>query len=761
MKTKKKHKAPNKPTNTGTWYKSLIEGKSKAEYYRHFLKKLNDIITEYFGAAEALRVLKAVDTGKITVPGIESFLFDFNDISEQSRELYNTCKSAEEFVTKSIISFKKKAETGETDIYIKDFFFMLADLLSNKEEYSSMRIKEILTNFVTSLITVANKSPYVFIIVEPHWAKEIGKQMGLSPERYTGVAASLINIIQELMEHVKDIRAYLPQIKIVYPVYYDVRDNQLIYLTSLFRYYDRAGIVRRALEHIPDLSLDTPALRSGIEYLKEISNLPFINTEAVILELQSIGETDSLKRYPNKRSLVDPYKISMPKNYYNKFDINPLFINKETFEKSLRPYFCEVQIDCAKLKRENIESFIDVAKTINLTKGYYAKTKRDINSLAFKITLLNVKEATEDFMKFIRNKLKRIESSTNKNFLIEVCYDSDTINQKIPEDLTTCFRIISDIHADYNREHGYHFNFGNDFVINCGDTAGNSVAAGHWILNYMRHGVTIIGNHLGYSSSHPELDGIQNMEKYSNTKNISNTKENQIRELFNILNASDVALLSNTCSEYQGVIIIGTCLYTDFNLYGEEHREECMAYAKKGMNDFRLPVTLDNKYYTQDEKGYWWSHRRKDSESKIRPFDITDHAFYFHYSLGFIKQKVEEHKNKPIIIVTHHIPSPYAISEEYRGSLLNAAFASNLNQYIVEHPQIRVWAFGHTHKPFDFILGETRLVCCPFGYNNENNFNLPYEYGLRIPIEDVKSKKSWKTLLKNSIDNGTIQVYEE
>ena len=44
---------------------------------------------------------------------------------------------------------------------------------------------------------------------------------------------------------------------------------------------------------------------------------------------------------------------------------------------------------------------------------------------------------------------------------------------------------------------------------------------------------------------------------------------------------------------------------------------------------------------------------------------------------------------------------------------------------------------------------------------NENNFNLPYEYGLRIPIEEVKSKKSWRKLLSKEISKGQIQVYEE
>ena len=114
-----------------------------------------------------------------------------------------------------------------------------------------------------------------------------------------------------------------------------------------------------------------------------------------------------------------------------------------------------------------------------------------------------------------------------------------------------------------------------------------------------------------------------------------------------------------------------------------------------------------------------------------------------------------------VIIVTHHAPSPHSIDKKYEGDLLNAAFASNLNQYIIQNPQIRVWAHGHVHNPCDYILGETRVVCCPFGYNNENNFNLPYEYGLRIAIEEIKSKKSWRKILKKDIKSGLVQVYDE
>ena len=760
-KTRGNKGTPRTPKETGTWYRNLLEGHAKAEFYKHFTAKLRNITTEYFGEKETIRVLKAIETQKITIPSIESFLFDFNDISDPSLELYNTCNSVEEFLTKSIISFKKRAETGETGIVIKDFLFIMSDLLVTNDLYPEIRIKELLRNFIMALITVRDKSPYNFIAIAPKWAEEIGEQLGLNAKKYEFLFRNTLIAFQELLDTLKGTRAFLPNIQIAYPVFHDTRENQIEYLTSHFRMTDRQGVIRTTLKDIPDLSKDTPQLRSALEYLKCHGNLPFYEIEPIIMQLQELGESTYLKRYPIKNSLVKVFNAkTMPKNYYNNFNVSPIFADKKFFESSFVPYFCDIHIDCSKIKKENLESYIDTAKIINLVKGYYNKNKRDIENLTFKITLLNVKEVTKEFEEFIENKLKRIQSSTNKNFIIEVRYDKDIVNQRVPEDTITHFRVISDIHADYNKENDYHFHFGNDFVLNCGDTAGNALAAGNWINNYMKKGVTVIGNHFGYSSSHPERDGVQNLEERGHIRHMSSTKREQIKELFNLL-TGQVTLLSNTCVEYQGITIIGTCLYTDFRLYGEDHQEECMAYAKKYMNDFRLPVIMNNMYYTQDKHGRWWSNSRKFAESKVVPFSPSDHAFYFQYSFECIKKFVEENKHKPIIIVTHHAPSPYSIDEKYEGSLLNAAFASNLNQFIVEHPQIRLWAHGHMHNPTDYILGETRVVCCPFGYNNENNFNLPYEYGLRIPIEDIKSKKSWRKILCNEIVSGKVLVYDE
>ena len=47
---------------------------------------------------------------------------------------------------------------------------------------------------------------------------------------------------------------------------------------------------------------------------------------------------------------------------------------------------------------------------------------------------------------------------------------------------------------------------------------------------------------------------------------------------------------------------------------------------------------------------------------------------------------------------------------------MNGGYSSDLDEFILGHPQIRLWTHGHTHEPFDYIIGSTRIVCNPRGY---------------------------------------------
>ena len=59
---------------------------------------------------------------------------------------------------------------------------------------------------------------------------------------------------------------------------------------------------------------------------------------------------------------------------------------------------------------------------------------------------------------------------------------------------------------------------------------------------------------------------------------------------------------------------------------------------------------------------------------------------------------------------------------------MNGAYSSDLNDFILDNPQIKYWTHGHTHEPFDYMIGNTRVLANPRGYINyedrADNFKL-------------------------------------
>ena len=55
-------------------------------------------------------------------------------------------------------------------------------------------------------------------------------------------------------------------------------------------------------------------------------------------------------------------------------------------------------------------------------------------------------------------------------------------------------------------------------------------------------------------------------------------------------------------------------------------------------------------------------------------------------------------------------------TEYKREYHLNGAYASDLDQFILNRPRIRAWVSGHIHHPFDFYIGNTRLLNNARGY---------------------------------------------
>lgn len=69
------------------------------------------------------------------------------------------------------------------------------------------------------------------------------------------------------------------------------------------------------------------------------------------------------------------------------------------------------------------------------------------------------------------------------------------------------------------------------------------------------------------------------------------------------------------------------------------------------------------------------------------------------------------------VVVTHHAPSYWSVNDTYRSSSLNRFYVTPLDELILKvRPSL--WVHGHMHSSFDYPLGDTRVVCNPYGYKH-------------------------------------------
>lgn len=723
-------------------------------FFEKFVKATKRQLTKYFGEDESNRVIEALSTGRIEIVSMENFWYGTLNVNDRTLDIYNKHYSADDFFYKGIAYFKEQAENGNSHIEVREFFFAFVDMIK-KCRLTPEQVKSYVKTLLYSLTNITHESPFHIQLLSPQMRNIVKERYGLCMDKYSEFARAFFVTYNNLPIDFKYAKEFFPKLEVLYPVYPSARWNQEQYLASIY------AIDRR---HVETLCRSVSSLTTNKEGLcKVLDSLEaetgkILNRESIQIELDRIEKNNPSILYPTNSEFSEFFKsMGVKKATFNAKNINKTCVNLDLFPQTLQPYFSHIIVNCEGLKKEELNYYIDIAKSLSLVKSYYRKDWREmchnLTETDFRISLVNIEDLSNGLVEFVQNKMKQLKSVTNKNFIVDVSYSNNVVQQKFDKSKEPYIRVISDIHADYN-DNRYAYNFGEDFVINCGDTAGDARTCISWCKCHMKHGVIVAGNHFGYGKCFPELDKMD----------FKNTKGKQI----NIIAANfrggnrPIMFLSNTVTEYKDIVILGTTLYTDFALYGDEHIEEAMKYAKDNMNDFRVVTVAGHRNYTKDENGKWnkgWKSREDDWETRL--FTPQDHAYYFDYSYQFLQDKVEQYKNKPIIIVTHHAPSPYSISPEYTGSMLNPAFASNLNEFIVSNPQIRLWCHGHCHNHSDYILGKTRVVCDPFGYNNENNVDLPYNYGTRIRVADIKSREPWTDICSEEIKFGLVKVYEK
>jgi hypothetical protein len=158
---------------------------------------------------------------------------------------------------------------------------------------------------------------------------------------------------------------------------------------------------------------------------------------------------------------------------------------------------------------------------------------------------------------------------------------------------------------------------------------------------------------------------------------------------------------------------LGTTLWADFR---KENPLEMME-ASRYLNDYRA-IRIGSNY------------------RKLRPEDTLE----FHKkSKQFLLDTLPMLENQKVWICTHHAPSYQSIHPKYRMETINGSYASDLDELILSHPQIKYFSHGHTHHSFDYMIGGCRVICNPRGYYNSYNssgLNPDFDPNFEIEVDD-------------------------
>lgn len=162
---------------------------------------------------------------------------------------------------------------------------------------------------------------------------------------------------------------------------------------------------------------------------------------------------------------------------------------------------------------------------------------------------------------------------------------------------------------------------------------------------------------------------------------------------------ANVTVLEKEAVEYNGVLFLGGTLWTDMN----NHDQLTLYHMKSMMNDYRQ-ITMLNE--------------AKSVYHRLQPeYTVTQHIKTKELFKFYLEENRRRETPLPVVVCTHHSPSKKSTHPRYtHDTIMNGAYSSDISEFILDNPEIRAWTHGHTHDTFDYMIGDTRIICNPRGY---------------------------------------------
>ena len=179
----------------------------------------------------------------------------------------------------------------------------------------------------------------------------------------------------------------------------------------------------------------------------------------------------------------------------------------------------------------------------------------------------------------------------------------------------------------------------------------------------------------------------------------------ELKEGFANHGMDKIEFFDNDSKVVDDVLFVGSTLWSDF----ENGNDLSMYRCGRGMNDFRIIGLLD-----VEDFNYFNRHETK----MITPeFILNVHT----QSRDYIRLVASESK-EPVVVFTHHPPSFESCNKLHSGNDLDGAYATNLQQLILDTPQIKYWISGHTHMSGEYEIGGCKVLSNQLGYYFEPGY---------------------------------------
>ena len=152
----------------------------------------------------------------------------------------------------------------------------------------------------------------------------------------------------------------------------------------------------------------------------------------------------------------------------------------------------------------------------------------------------------------------------------------------------------------------------------------------------------------------------------------------------------EITILNNQSEFYEGVHFVGSTLWASF----DDGDTAVMQLCRNSMNDY-------NCVYHKGQSRF------------ITP----DDTYHLHQeSMNWLKSAIPTLRG-PVVVFTHHSPSLRSFGSGYREASARGAYASDLEEFINENPNIKYWCHGHIHESNSYQLGECNVISNPRGYH--------------------------------------------